>query len=218
MNRVGFWSLTLLTYLMVAGSVSAHTQLDFPVGGETFLAGDTITIEWQIIVSHQLENWDLHYSPDGGVTWVEIELDLSPSQLTYDWIIPQITTEEAQIRIYMDNGGTDYSDISGNFSIQGTPISVRHQNNLPKIFTLYPNYPNPFNPETTIEYFTPAAGDVSIVVYNLLGKEMATLVNNTLPAGEHRVTWDASNVSSGIYFYRLLAGNFVKTRKMVLLR
>ena len=92
-------------------------------------------------------------------------------------------------------------------------------------YSLYENYPNPFNPSTTIQYFTPVAGDVSIVVYNLLGEEVAALVNNTLPAGEHSVTWDASNMASGVYLYRMeVMGHrsaspiFIRTRKMVLLK
>ena len=225
MNKIRLWSLTLLAYLIVAAGVSAHVQLDNPVGGETFVAGDTITIEWQILISHQLQNWDLHYSPDGGATWEEIEIDLPPSQLTYDWIIPEITTEQAKVRIYMDNASTDYLDISGNFTIQGMQVSVRHQNSLPEIFTLSQNYPNPFNPETTIKYLTPVAGEVSIMVYNLLGEEVSTLVNSKIPAGEYRVTWDASDMASGVYLYRMkvlgrrsASPTFIRTRKMVLLK
>ena len=80
------------------------------------------------------------------------------------------------------------------------------------------NYPNPFNPETVIEYILPNASEITIVIYNLNGKVVERLVETKQPEGYHRATWDASKLSSGIYFYRLQAGEFVQTRKMVLLK
>ena len=90
--------------------------------------------------------------------------------------------------------------------------------NIPNKYYLSQNYPNPFNPETVIEYALPIRSEVNLIIYNLRGQEVAFLINGNMPAGYHQVTWDASNVSSGIYFYRLRAGNFVQTRKMVLLK
>ena len=89
---------------------------------------------------------------------------------------------------------------------------------LPQNFTLYQNHPNPFNPVTTIEYSLPNSGDVSLIVYNLIGQEVIRLVNDNQQPGNYQVIWDASNIASGIYFYRLQAGDFVQTRKMVLLK
>ena len=89
---------------------------------------------------------------------------------------------------------------------------------LPVEFVLSQNYPNPFNPETKIWYSLPHSGDVNLIIYNILGKEVARLVDGNMPAGEHTVLWNASNFASGIYFYRLQAGDFVQTRKMVLLK
>ena len=89
---------------------------------------------------------------------------------------------------------------------------------LPAEFSLSQNYPNPFNPETVIELALPQTGDVSLVVYNLRGEEVAHLINNAMPAGNHRVSWNASSVASGVYLYRLQAGEFVQTKKMLLLK
>jgi flagellar hook assembly protein FlgD len=94
---------------------------------------------------------------------------------------------------------------------------------LPTIFALGQNYPNPFNPTTAIEFALPHKSNVKLTVYNLLGQEIVTLVNGELPAGNHTVLWNAHDtsgreVSSGIYFYRLTAGNFVATKKMICLR
>ena len=89
---------------------------------------------------------------------------------------------------------------------------------LPTEFSLEQNYPNPFNPSTTIRYELPHASRVSLKVYNTLGQEVATLVNETKPAGVYTVQFDAGSLASGVYFYRLQAGDFVEAKKLVLLR
>jgi len=102
-----------------------------------------------------------------------------------------------------------------------TPAVGTHTNSneLPIRYDLKQNYPNPFNPVTNISYSLPRSGNVSLVIYNLLGEEVSRLVDDRqLPIGEYNASWDATNMISGIYFYRLQAGDFVRTRKMVLLR
>lgn len=91
-------------------------------------------------------------------------------------------------------------------------------NSIPKFFSLEQNYPNPFNPVTTIEYSLPVVGEVSLIIYNVIGEEVAGLVNEVQQAGFHLVTWNATKMSSGIYFYRLQSGDFVQTRKILLLK
>ncbi len=89
---------------------------------------------------------------------------------------------------------------------------------LPSSFKLYQNYPNPFNASTTIQYSLSEPSDVVIEVYDLLGRKDETLVDEERQAGRHQVIWDASNYSSGLYFYRLLAGDVIESRKMALLK
>ena len=96
------------------------------------------------------------------------------------------------------------------------PGSIR--NTAPKDFMLSQNYPNPFNPVTIINYQLAMNNFVTLKVYNTLGEEVATLVNEEKPAGKFDVTFDASKLSSGIYFYRLKAGSFIQTKKMILLK
>ena len=88
----------------------------------------------------------------------------------------------------------------------------------PKIFLLSQNYPNPFNSITNIQYQLPASSEVLLTIYNIRGHEVLHLVENEQPAGYHQITWKATNVASGMYFYRIQAGKFVQTRKMILLR
>ena len=100
-----------------------------------------------------------------------------------------------------------------------TLVSIDNREyNIQNDFTLSQNHPNPFNPVTTIEYTLSRSGEVSLIIYNILGKEVARLVDGEMTAGNHTANWDASNFASGIYFYRLQAGDFVLTRKMVLLK
>jgi hypothetical protein len=80
------------------------------------------------------------------------------------------------------------------------------------------NSPNPFNPSTDISFDLPTASQVSLEVYNVTGQKVATLVDDLLAAGRHTVTWDATDFASGVYLYRLTAGDFVETRKMVLIK
>ncbi|MDZ7623912.1 MAG: T9SS type A sorting domain-containing protein [Ignavibacteriaceae bacterium] len=98
---------------------------------------------------------------------------------------------------------------------------------LPKLYTICQNYPNPFNPITKIKYSIPQSpllggdgrgGLVTLKVYDILGREIATLVNEEKPAGEYEVEFNAANLPSGIYFYQLKAGQFTDTKKMVLIR
>ncbi|NOY57385.1 MAG: T9SS type A sorting domain-containing protein [Calditrichaeota bacterium] len=107
----------------------------------------------------------------------------------------------------------EYADISDYI------VSVDYQNNREiNNFILHDNYPNPFNPTTTISYSIPEFTFVSIKIFNALGKEVATLVNANKAIGNHQVIFDATTLASGVYFYRLQVGDFIETKKMVLMR
>ena len=97
-------------------------------------------------------------------------------------------------------------------SIENSRIST------PKGFQLLQNYPNPFNPRTAIRYELPEQSRVLLKVFNTLGQQVITLIDKIDQPGEHTVQWDATNVASGVYFYRLVAGRFVQTKKLILLR
>ena len=98
------------------------------------------------------------------------------------------------------------------------PVSVEEETIQPKKFNLYQNYPNPFNPLTKISWQSPASGFQSLKVYNLLGNEIAVLVNEYRPAGEYETEFNASNLPSGVYFYQLKSGKYSKTLKMLYLK
>ena len=101
----------------------------------------------------------------------------------------------------------------------GALVSVSKEDAvLPDKFYLAQNYPNPFNPSTTISFSLPEVSYVSLKVFNALGEEIETLVTKELSAGSYKYDWNAINRPSGVYFYKLQTGNFVQTKKMILLK
>ena len=106
-------------------------------------------------------------------------------------------------------------DQDGSFKYsQSVEVSI----SAPEQFALAQNYPNPFNPTTNISFTLPSKGFVSLKVFDMLGREVATIVSEEMSAGSYSKQWNAANISSGIYFYRLQAGSFTETKKLVLLR
>ena len=99
-------------------------------------------------------------------------------------------------------------------------IAYRHtdEETLPDDFALYQNYPNPFNPFTDISFSLSNACDVKLEIFNITGRKVATILEKALGAGIHTVTWDATDQASGVYLYKITAGDFVETKKMVLLK
>lgn len=124
--------------------------------------------------------------------------------------------------VYHDyNADGSIAGIRAEYPEFGTVVANTNPNvdaTLPTVYDLGQNYPNPFNPSTEISFALPNAGPVKLVVYNVLGQEVETLVDGQMEAGNHTVTWKADTYSSGVYFYRLNAGQFSETKKMMLLR
>lgn len=117
-----------------------------------------------------------------------------------------------------DNPATVTVDAAKNITATFEPSSGITIENIPKEYRLAQNFPNPFNPATTIEYDLKQAGWTTLNVYNMLGQEVATLINRHLEAGRYSICFNASQLSSGIYYYRLKSGDFNSLKKMVLIK
>jgi hypothetical protein len=112
---------------------------------------------------------------------------------------------------------------NGSISYEGGSLKIldaveEKLDNIPKVFALYQNFPNPFNPVTTIRYDIPKQSHVTITVYDLLGREVTQLVNKDHAAGAYSIMWTAKDFASGVYLYRIAAGDFVSVRKLVLMK
>jgi hypothetical protein len=123
----------------------------------------------------------------------------------------------------VDSADNSYAYSGYNFTFMRKLIVTgvgSESENMPGIYSLSQNYPNPFNPSTTIQFTIPVGtyGRTSLRVYDVLGREVATLVNEVKQPGTYSVTWDASGIASGVYFYRLHAGEFSSMKKMLLLK
>ncbi len=158
-------------------------------------------------------------------SWTTISLDPVTEVITELRIVmsssQQTSTFFAAVEFGMDN--LKYNFASQNpvsiYSFENEVVTaVEKTASIPTAFRLEQNYPNPFNPTTTIKFHIPSAGHVSLKVYDINGKEIATLTDQYVPAGNSLVEIDASNLASGIYFYRLQAGNFTATKKMILMK
>jgi hypothetical protein len=112
----------------------------------------------------------------------------------------------------------DEINLATSFSELSLPTDIEPTKNVPLQFGLAQNYPNPFNPSTMIQYMLPTAGMTTLKVYNLLGQEVATLVNEMQAPGAYTVRFNASSLSSGLYFVRIQSGSFSAVKKMVLLK
>jgi photosystem II stability/assembly factor-like uncharacterized protein len=145
-------------------------------------------------------------STDDGDTWTEINSGIPSGSIIYSFIV----NEYGKILV-----GTSM----GIFRSLEPIVSVdNYTSNLPNSFILSQNFPNPFNPFTKIKYSVPQISQVQIKIYDVLGNEIETLVNEEKPAGTYEVTWNAANLPSGVYFYQLWAGDFVDTKKMILIK
>ena len=153
------------------------------------------------------------YIPDRGTSVVEFKWVVPPGLPQYPRIYAVLDRDNAIAEIHEDN--------NKGFNVLGVSSvsDVENENNIiPEEYMLYQSYPNPFNPSTTIKYSIPNSDRVNLKVYDILGREVATLVNEYKTPGTYAVEFNASRFASGVYFYQIQSGNFIETKKMILLK
>ena len=143
------------------------------------------------------------------------------TQLAHNFLSP-LGIELVDNKLYVMETGLNYNNNSPKLYEVTLPAdnstAVETQKSIPQSFRLYQNYPNPFNPATTINYTVPKMSFVTLKVYNILGQKIATLVNGEKQAGEYEVGFDGSNLTSGVYIYKMQAGSFSDVKKFVLMK
>ena len=177
----------------------------FAAAGTNVFVGTTTSLNM-----YSENNCRIFLSTNNGKNWIPADSGLARTNILSLIITP--------------DGKGDFTLYAGTGSgVWKRPLSemitdVEKTTKLPNEFALYQNYPNPFNPVTSIEYRVGSSEYVTLKVYDVLGNEVAVLVNEEKPAGTYEVKWNASNLSSGVYFYQLKAGNFTATKKLLLLK
>ena len=177
--------------------------------------GDRVVYVWQLALDEDFEN--VVFAANAGE---EEELNLTFADV--DGLLDDLGVEPGtEAVVYHRALATDgsYFHIGSGASVtieRGVLTSGEKETELADRFELRQNYPNPFNPATTIQFVLPERAQTTLRVYNAIGREVATLVDENLSAGTHEVTFDAASLSSGIYLYRLEAGSFRQTQKMIL--
>jgi predicted GH43/DUF377 family glycosyl hydrolase len=195
-------------------------------GPSVFFDGNTYHMWYTGRNIHSWWTWRIGYATSqDGIVWMKDTVNnpvLTPSAGSWDSQFvsyPRVIPDSAGsiFKMWYVGGAADWDGHIGYATAPVTGIKALHEN-LPNGYVLQQNYPNPFNPTTNIEFSIPKSTFVTLKVYNILGEEVATLVSERLVAGQYKYDWDASGLASGVYLYRLQAGEYVEAKKMIVLR
>jgi choice-of-anchor B domain-containing protein len=208
--------------------VDYRTTLTSPVFGTSTMTNPSVLF-WAYFNTRSAAKDDtlfVYVSNDKGATW-KLGTTVSGKQPYWkqyriDLKALLVSTDQMQLRFVAKDGGTSsvfdaaIDDVEFGDNLQLS--AEHHPQNIPGEFVLQQNYPNPFNPSTKIEYTVPGAGFVSLKVFDLLGKEVRSLVQEQQQPGRYSVRFSGEGLSSGVYLYKLQAGGFVQTKKLVLMK
>lgn len=165
------------------------------------------------IVSICGDNGKILTSADGGVIFVD--QPHGDNRHLYG-----VSLRESSVGVVVGEIGSAGSGALLYTSMNGMTVGVSHNGSeLPQRYSLSQNYPNPFNPHTKIDFTIPESSRISLIIYDITGKEVKRLIDNEIrPASKYTVNFNAGNLTSGVYFYKLIAGNFISTKKLILLK
>jgi len=211
-----FSTYTRHDYISVTSVTNSPPTVANPIDDLSIAVGGNFTVDLESAsVFSDANGDDLSYSASSSSTSTALA-SISGDVL----IVTGVAIGSATITVNADdgNGGT----VSDNFTVSVEAVSIDSEQ-IPLQFAVHQNYPNPFNPVTTIRYELPENGLVTVTIYDMLGKLEKTLINQTQDAGYKSIIWDGTNkygkpVSAGIYLYQIQAGDYISTKKMVLLK
>jgi hypothetical protein len=220
----------------------------FPEQRVTALAmqGDIIAVASTWYDSSNVLHNEFHLSNDIGVIWQSINNGITGSGLDLIWLEDDIVASTSEGIFHLKSGSNTWSlrseglndSIVGNLAIHSnelfvisssgtiwhrpiseiTSVEEEQVDEMPTEFLLSQNYPNPFNPNTVIGYQLPISGDVTLKIFDILGNEIAILINDYKLAGKYEIEFNAASLPSGVYFYRIQADSFVELKKMILIK
>ena len=201
---------------------SPYITVLYPNGSEEFFGDSTYIIRWQDNLSDMV---NISLFKNNTLSLVLADSIISETN-AFSWQVPDSVQKDSVYKIKItdlkDKNVFDASD--GNFIINTIAVGVNKTNNVVKNYKLYHNYPNPFNPSTVIKYDLPKTSRVTISIFNVIGQRIAVLVKEIQNEGTHQVIWNAKNIASGVYFYKIKAtginnkDEFVSFKKAVLIK
>jgi Arylsulfotransferase (ASST)/Bacterial Ig-like domain/Kre9/KNH-like N-terminal Ig-like domain/Secretion system C-terminal sorting domain len=203
-------------------TASPFITVTYPNGNETLINDSTYIIRWQDNLSDTV-NIELIKK---GNTVNTIDSGIVSATNSYKWTVPSLLSPDStyKIRITSKNNSSVFGISTNYFTISNKITGITNRNLIVKKYELYQNFPNPFNPSTSIKYSIASNSYIKIVIYNMIGQRIETLVNSFKEAGTYNINWDAGNLASGIYFYTINAiskdngKNFYSVKKMILLK
>ena len=216
------WRMSVDGVDNVAACVDCHGNFgpDFSdkkcyINGTADLDGDGVANGLQVEIQGLLDQLKaLLPQKDGEVSITDSSVTLTQAQAAYDYFMVEFDRS-----LGVHNPQFVFGLLKASIEALGGTVAVDYvHNEIPQDFVLSQNYPNPFNPSTTIQYQLPKGSNVKIVVYDILGNQVRVLVDAFQNAGTHTTNFNAADMASGIYLYRMEAGNFVKVNKMLLLK
>ena len=169
-----------------------------PNGGEVWIVDETEDITW---ISEYVTDVMIELSIDNGTTWSSI-VDSTPSTGTYSWeVAAQDSSDQCLIKVTDISDGNINDESDAVFTIDIISSVNDNDEGIPTVYALEQNFPNPFNPSTKIKYSVPQSSNVVIKVFDILGNEIAVLMDEEKSVGTYKLNWNASNLPSGVYFY-----------------
>jgi predicted GH43/DUF377 family glycosyl hydrolase len=195
-------------------------------GPSVFFDGNTYHMCYTGRNIHSWWTWRIGYATSqNGINWVKDTINnpvLTPSAGRWDSQFvgyPRVILDSANstFKMWYIGGAADWDGHIGYATAPVTGINVLNEN-FPNDYVLHQNYPNPFNPTTNIEFSIPKSEFVTLKIYNILGEEVNTLVSERLTFGKYKYEWDGRSLTSGVYLYRIQAGEFQQIKKMVLIK
>jgi hypothetical protein len=218
-NRAGGGGISYGDISFSVTNTAGPFLVTFPNTNVTIGGAQTIT--WNVANTNNApvncSNVKISLSTDGGTTWPTVLAANTANDGSEQIILPEINNTTARIKV--EAVGNIFFDISNtNFTVT-TTTGIQNQTGTPVEFGLSQNFPNPFNPVTILNYGIPKRSNVTLEVFDVTGKLVSTIVNNLFQTeGYYSIEFDASNLPSGVYYYRITAGEFIDSKKMILVK
>jgi len=185
-----------------------------PNGGETLLIGSIQEVQWNQL---KVDEVSIGLSIDGGNNWSFVGKNIASKYGSYRWHVPDSQSENCIIMI-IDSKASSINDVTDSVFTIDYVNSVGPENGVPSGYFLTQNYPNPFNPETIIGFGIPKRSNVNIKLYDQLGREIKVLVDEVISAGNFQYKLNGTDLSSGVYYYRIQADDYTDAKKLLLIK